>query len=107
MGQGMGHMANLTPITYNGEVITVTGALLTFETDDGETVETILGPSWYWIDNRIPLASGDQIAFTGFDMPEYYLVTGSIENITQGVTYQARTPDGTPLWRGQGMNRQP
>ena len=92
-------MRNATPVSYQGEVITVTGALLTFATDAGEEMQTILGPGWYWQDAGIALNPGDKITLSGFDMPDFYTMTGTIENETTGETYQARTEQGMPLWR--------
>jgi mono/diheme cytochrome c family protein len=105
MGQGMGSSSlaqNATRVSYQGEVVQVDGTLLTLETDEGETVQAMLGPRWYWWEQGIALDVGHQVIVEGFDMPDFYLVVSQIENETTDETYQARTTEGFPLWQGGG-----
>jgi mono/diheme cytochrome c family protein len=113
-GQGQGGMMmvrNATPVSYSGEVVQVEGSLLTFRTnrtsnnaeDGGQEIEAMLGPLWYWYDNKIPLEPGDPIQVEGFQIPDYYLVVSSVVNERSGQTYQARTPEGVPLWSRGGQ----
>jgi hypothetical protein len=79
--------------------------MLTFETNDGEQIEAMLGPLWHWHDNRIPLEAGDSINVSGFQVPDFYLMLTVLENTTTGDTYRARTDEGIPMWRGAGMRQ--
>ncbi|NJN67776.1 MAG: hypothetical protein HC884_14245 [Chloroflexaceae bacterium] len=92
---------NATQVNYQGTVIQVAGTLLTFETSAGETIQAMLGPRWYWWEQGISLDAGDRVVVEGFSMPNFYLVVSQLENETTGETYQARTPEGFPLWLQQ------
>lgn len=99
---------NATPVSYQATLVDVRGSLLTFRTDDGTTVEAMLGPLWYWYEHKIALEPGDPISVEGFQIPEYYVVVGTVTNKRTGERYQARTPEGFPLWsQGQRYQRNP
>lgn len=94
-----------TRVSHTGSVLSVEGALLTLRPEDAEedeTVEVMLGPVWYWVQNGISLEEGNQVEVEGFDMPDFYLMAATVRNLSTDETYRARTDEGLPLWRGGG-----
>jgi mono/diheme cytochrome c family protein len=88
-------------ILIRGEVVANEENMLTLLRDDGTLVEAMLGPPWYWSENGILLTPGDQIEMEGFESPDHMEVNW-LDNQTTGQTVQLRTPDGMPVWGGDG-----
>jgi mono/diheme cytochrome c family protein len=86
-------------IHVQGEVVTADGNMLAAITAEGALVDAMLGPPWFWSENGIPLAPGDQIEFEGFQSPDHMEVNW-LTNLTTGQTIQLRTPEGMPVWGG-------
>jgi hypothetical protein len=72
---------------------------LTIQTGDGP-VTVHLGPEWYWEDQGIPLAEGDQVKVSGFYEDDTFELA-DIENLTSGETTLLRDEMGRPLWAGR------
>jgi mono/diheme cytochrome c family protein len=84
-------------IYVQGDVVTAEGNMLSVITAESAIVEAMLGPPWYWTENGIPLAPGDQVEFEGFESPEHMEINW-LTNLTTGQTIQLRTAEGMPVW---------
>ena len=82
---------------FQGEVISADGNLLTFRSDDGQILEAMLGPPWFWSESGIPLNPGDRIELEGFESPDHTEVNW-LNNLTTGQGIQLRTLEGMPVW---------
>lgn len=86
-------------ILLSGVVTRIEENLLGITTDDGSFVEAMLGPPWFWSENGIALAPGDQIELEGFESADHMEVNW-LANRTTGQTIELRTPEGKPIWSG-------
>jgi hypothetical protein len=80
-------------------VLAVEGNRLTFQTEAGERREAMLGPPWFWAENGIPLAPGDQIELEGFAATDHMEINW-LQNLSSGQRINLRTPTGQPVWGG-------
>ena len=88
------------PTVYvQGDIVTVDGNRLAAITAESLIIEAMLGPHWFWSENGIALAPGDQIEFEGFQSADHMEVNW-LTNLTTGETIQLRTPEGMPVWGG-------
>ncbi len=89
---------------YQGTVISNEGNSLTIQTADGQTVDAMLGPPWFWSENGMALNSGDLVQFEGFASTETtseadaHTEINWIINLTTGENRQLRNESGIPVW---------
>jgi mono/diheme cytochrome c family protein len=86
-------------LQFRGVVLAVEGNRLTFQTEAGERREAMLGPPWFWAENGIPLAPGDQIELEGFAATDHMEINW-LQNLSSGRRINLRTPTGQPVWGG-------
>ena len=84
-------------IFFSGRVTTVEGNALTLQQEDGEELDLMLGPPWFWSESGIPLAPGDQVSGEGFESPDH-MEANWLTNHTTGETIHLRTEEGMPVW---------
>ncbi|MCB8990404.1 MAG: c-type cytochrome [Ardenticatenaceae bacterium] len=87
-------------LQFEGVVVTAVDNLLTFQTTDGQQLEAMLGPPWFWSESGIALSPGDQIELEGFESTDHMEVNW-LQNVTTGERVNLRTPTGQPVWGGE------
>jgi hypothetical protein len=87
--------------TYSGVVISVSEAVLTIETDDGESI-IIDGRAWsYAQELGFAIQQEEHVQFEGFYEDGEYKVSW-IKNLDTGETIILRDDTGRPVWAGNG-----
>jgi mono/diheme cytochrome c family protein len=84
-------------VVVAGVVSTVVENALTVTTDEGNLVEAMLGPPWFWSASGIPLTPGDRIELEGFESADHMEVNW-LTNHTTGQSVTLRTAEGQPVW---------
>lgn len=89
-------------VVIEGSVDSVDSTLAVISLENGSTLE-ITGRPWsFALENGYALQAGDQVRLTGFYEDAERFEVGTIENLTQGTSFQVRDQDGRPLWAGRG-----
>ena len=89
-------------VVIEGSVESADSTLAIISLQDGSTLE-ITGRPWsFALENGYALQAGDQVRLTGFYEDAERFEVGTIENLTQGTSFQIRDQDGRPLWAGRG-----
>ena len=84
-------------LSFTGVVVRVVENQLTFRDETGVERDAMLGPSWWWSENRIELLPGDPIKLEAFESSDHMEVNW-IENLRTGQRVDLRSPEGMPVW---------
>jgi len=101
-----------TITTVNGVVLsppsrkdTQEPAVLSLATTQG-TVKIVIGPWWYWEQQKITIANDQKITVVGSRAQgkdgSLYIFAQRIENLSDGKTITLRSEAGVPLWSREG-----